>query len=127
MLMSAGVVSLVASINVQDAITLFVQVVAVTLLPAALVFLILLLNDKPLMGEFVNTRWQNFVNWAIVLFVIVISTVYAVSVLFPECSPRSFGATIWQRWIMRQHNDRCVRWDVMLKHNLQGFSYGNDR
>ena len=50
---------------------IFVQVVAVTLLPAALVFLILLLNDKPLMGEYVNTRWQNFVNWAIVVFVIV--------------------------------------------------------
>ena len=67
----------------QDGITVFVQVVAVTLLPAALVFLILLLNDKPLMGEYVNTRWQNFVNWAIVVFVIVMSTIYAVSVLFP--------------------------------------------
>ena len=84
MLLSAGFVSLVASIKVQDGITVFVQVVAVTLLPAALVFLILLLNDKPLMGQFTNTRWQNFVNWAIVVFVIVISTVYAVSVLFPE-------------------------------------------
>jgi Mn2+/Fe2+ NRAMP family transporter len=84
MLISAGVVSLVASIELQDAITLFVQVVAVTLLPAALVFLILLLNDKPLMGQYVNTRWQNFVNWTIVIFVIVISTVYAVSVLFPK-------------------------------------------
>ena len=35
-------------------ITLFVQVVAVTLLPAALVFLILLLNDKAAMGERCN-------------------------------------------------------------------------
>ena len=32
-------------------ITLFVQVIAVTLLPAALVFLILLLNDKETMGD----------------------------------------------------------------------------
>ena len=63
--------------TVQNAITIFVQVVAVTLLPAALTFLILLLNDKPLMGEYVNTRWQNFVNWSIVLFVIVMSTIYA--------------------------------------------------
>ena len=55
---------------------------AVTLLPAALTFLILLLNDKPLMGEYVNTLWQNIANWAIVLFVIIISTIYAVSVLF---------------------------------------------
>ncbi len=84
MLISAGVVTLISSTKLQDGITLFVQVVAVTLLPAALVFLILLLNDKPLMGEYVNTRWQNFVNWTIVVFVIAISTVYAVSVLFPQ-------------------------------------------
>lgn len=82
MLLSAGFVSLVSTIAVQNAITIFVQVVAVTLLPAALVFLILLLNDKPLMGEYVNTRWQNFVNWSIVVFVIAISTVFGVSVLF---------------------------------------------
>ena len=84
MLLSAGVVSLVASIDVQNGITIFVQVVAVTLLPAALVFLILLLNDKPLMGEYVNTRWQNFVNWAIVIFVIVISTVFGVRIVLRE-------------------------------------------
>ncbi len=84
MLMSAGVVSLIASVQVQNVITIFVQVVAVTLLPAALTFLILLLNDKPLMGDHVNTRWQNIANWGITIFVIVISTVYGLSVLFPE-------------------------------------------
>jgi NRAMP (natural resistance-associated macrophage protein)-like metal ion transporter len=83
MLLSSGFVSLVASIEVQNGITVFVQVVAVTLLPAVLVFLMLMLNDKPLMGEYVNTRWQNLVNWSIVVFVISMSTVYAVSVLFP--------------------------------------------
>jgi Mn2+/Fe2+ NRAMP family transporter len=84
MLLLAGTVSLVSSVDVQNAITIFVQVVAVTLLPAALMFLILLLNDKPLMGEHVNTRWQNIANWSITVFVIVISTLYGVSVLFPE-------------------------------------------
>jgi NRAMP (natural resistance-associated macrophage protein)-like metal ion transporter len=84
MLMSAGVVSLIARVDVQNIITIFVQVVAVTLLPAALMFLILLLNDKPLMGDYVNTRWQNIANWSIAAFVIVISTAYGVSVLFPE-------------------------------------------
>jgi NRAMP (natural resistance-associated macrophage protein)-like metal ion transporter len=82
MLLSAGVVSLVSSIDVQNMITIFVQVVAVTLLPAALIFLILLLNDEPLMGEYVNTRWQNVANWAIVVFVIAISTIFGISVLF---------------------------------------------
>jgi len=77
------VVSLIASTRVQDAITIFVQVVAVTLLPAALVFLILLLNDAPLMGEHVNSRWQNIANWSITIFVIAISSLFGVSVLFP--------------------------------------------
>jgi Mn2+/Fe2+ NRAMP family transporter len=86
MLLSAGGVSLVASIAVQNAVTLFVQVVAVTLLPAALVFLILLLNDKPLMGGHVNTRWQNIANWGIVLFVIAMSAAYAMTNLFQESS-----------------------------------------
>jgi NRAMP (natural resistance-associated macrophage protein)-like metal ion transporter len=65
------------------AITMFVQVVAVTLLPAALLFLILLLNDGPLMGQHKNTRTQNIANWSIVVFVVLISTGFAVSVMFP--------------------------------------------
>ncbi|MCE5245876.1 MAG: Nramp family divalent metal transporter [Candidatus Polarisedimenticolia bacterium] len=65
------------------AITMFVQVVAVTLLPSALVFLILILNSKAFMGEHVNTRWQNIANWSIVAFVTVMSTLFAVSTLFP--------------------------------------------
>ncbi|MBI2795279.1 MAG: divalent metal cation transporter [Gemmatimonadetes bacterium] len=84
MLLSAGVVSLVAGAQLQDAITIFVQVVAVTLLPAALVFLILLLNDKALMGEHVNTRTQNVANWAITILVIVVSSAFGISVLFPS-------------------------------------------
>lgn len=83
MVASAGVVSLVASTHVQDLITIFVQVVAVTLLPIALVFLMLMLNDKGLMGEHVNTRAQNITNWTITAFVILVSTAYGLSVLFP--------------------------------------------
>jgi Mn2+/Fe2+ NRAMP family transporter len=84
MLLSAGFVSLVASIAVQNVITIFVQVVAVMLLPAALVFLILLLNDEGLMGQHVNTRWQNIANWSITILVVAAATLYAISVIFPE-------------------------------------------
>jgi Mn2+/Fe2+ NRAMP family transporter len=84
MLLSAAVVSLVATIPVQNSITIFVQVVAVTLLPPALVFLILILNDKGIMGEQVNTRWQNVANWSITIFVVTVSTLYGVSVIFPS-------------------------------------------
>ena len=65
-------------------ITLFVQVIATTLLPAALVFLILLLNDKKTMGPNVNTLWQNIANIGIVLVIIALSTMYGVSTLFPN-------------------------------------------
>jgi NRAMP (natural resistance-associated macrophage protein)-like metal ion transporter len=82
-LSSAGAVILIPGAPLIT-ITMFVQVVAVALLPAALMFIILLLNDKPLMGEYVSTRWQNIANWSIALFVIIMSTLFGVSVLFPE-------------------------------------------
>jgi len=65
-------------------ITLFVQVIATTLLPPALVFLILLLNDQKTMGARVNTRWQNIVNISIVLVIIALSTLYGISAVFPN-------------------------------------------
>lgn len=65
-------------------ITLFVQVIAVTLLPAALVFLILLLNQEELMGKYKNTFIQNVIGLSIVTMIVVLSTLYAISVLFPE-------------------------------------------
>ena len=87
MLVSAGLAVLLTTEPVQNSITKFVQVVAVTLLPAALTFLILLLNDKQLMGEYANSLWENIANWAIVLFVIIVSTVYAVSNFSVEMVP----------------------------------------
>ncbi|WP_295442278.1 divalent metal cation transporter [uncultured Thiodictyon sp.] len=88
LLTSAGLVVLIPKAPLI-LITLFVQVIAVTLLPAALVFLILLLNDKNTMGEkYCNTRLQNFVTVSIVLSIIALSTLYAVSAIFPDL----FGA-----------------------------------
>lgn len=65
-------------------ITLFVQVIATTLLPAALVFLILLLNQEHIMGKYKNSLFQNIVNVSIVIGLILISTGYTLSVLFPN-------------------------------------------
>jgi NRAMP (natural resistance-associated macrophage protein)-like metal ion transporter len=79
---SAGAVVLISPDRLLIVITMFVQVVAVTLLPAALFFLILLLNDKETMGEYVNTRWQNIANWGIAIFVVIMSAAFGVSVLF---------------------------------------------
>jgi NRAMP (natural resistance-associated macrophage protein)-like metal ion transporter len=83
MLLTAGGVVLIPRAPLVT-ITMFVQVVAVTLLPSALVFLLLLLNDEGHMGEHVNTRTQNIANWSIVIVVAIMSTVFAFTTLFPN-------------------------------------------
>lgn len=82
-LVFAGVVVLIPGAPLV-LITLFVQVIAVTLLPAALVFLIVLLNDEQTMGEHKNTWFQNVANIGIVSLIIVVSTLYGVSAVFPN-------------------------------------------
>ena len=70
----------------HSAITLFVQVIAVTLLPAALIFLILLLNEEQLVGRFKNTKRQNATAGTIV--VVIINIVHALR-------PRTCSLEIW--------------------------------
>jgi len=82
-LLSAGAVVLIPNAPLV-LITLFVQVIAVTLLPAALVFLVLLLNNEEIMGKYKNTLLDNVINGGIVLAIIILSTLYALSAIFPE-------------------------------------------
>jgi len=65
-------------------ITLFVQVIAVTLLPAALTFLLVLLNDEDVVGKYKNGPVQNIFGGIIVAVIIVLSTLYGLSALFPN-------------------------------------------
>jgi Mn2+/Fe2+ NRAMP family transporter len=81
-LVSAGAVVLIPNAPLV-LITLFVQVIAVTLLPAALVFLILLLNNEEIMGKYKNTKLQNIAATTIVVAIIVLSTLYGITTLFP--------------------------------------------
>lgn len=82
-LVFAGVVVLIPGAPLV-LITLFVQVIAVTLLPAALVFLIVLLNDEETMGKYKNNWFQNVANIGIVALIIVVSTLYGISAVFPD-------------------------------------------
>jgi Mn2+/Fe2+ NRAMP family transporter len=65
-------------------ITLFVQVIAVTLLPAALTFLLLLLNEEDVVGKHKNTTIQNILAIIIIVTIIVLATLYAVGTIFPS-------------------------------------------
>lgn len=69
-------------------IILSVQVLAGLMLPSAIIFLQLLLNDKEVLGErFANKRWNNVVNWAIVILLFVLSLLLAVQVAVPKLFP----------------------------------------
>ena len=81
-LITAGAVVLIPGAPLV-LITLFVQVIAVTLLPAALVFLILLLNNEEIIGKYKNTLFQNIIDSTIVVAIIILSTLYGISALFP--------------------------------------------
>jgi Mn2+/Fe2+ NRAMP family transporter len=59
-------------------IALNANVLATVLLPVVLVFMILLANDRELMGRWVNASWLNWVAVAIVAFISVCGAAYAV-------------------------------------------------
>ena len=47
------------------------QVINGLLLPFILIFMLLLINDKRIMGDYVNGRLMNVVSWATVIVLIV--------------------------------------------------------
>ena len=69
-------------------IILGVQVLAGIMLPSAIIFLQLLLNDKELLGEYVNKRWNNIVNWTIIIVLFALSLILAAQVVAPNLFPQ---------------------------------------
>lgn len=65
-------------------LNLTVQVLASIFMPAALLFLLLLLNDREIMGRYVNKPWQNGAAIAIVGLLVVLNGLYGLSVVFPH-------------------------------------------
>jgi Mn2+/Fe2+ NRAMP family transporter len=65
-------------------VTTAVQALIGVLLPSALVFLLLLCNDREVLGPLVNPRWLNVVSVTIVAGLLVLSGVLTVITLFPD-------------------------------------------
>lgn len=62
-----------------------VQVLAGLMLPSAIIFLQLLLNDGELLGgQLVNKPWNNWVNWAIIGILFALSMALAIQVMAPN-------------------------------------------
>jgi len=64
--------------------TLAVQALAGVLLPSATVFLLLLCNDRDVLGPWTNPRWLNVLASLIVGVLVLLSLVLVVTTLFPE-------------------------------------------
>jgi Mn2+/Fe2+ NRAMP family transporter len=62
-----------------------VQVFAGLILPSAIIFLQLLLNDRELLGErWVNRPWNNAINWTIIVVLFALSLLLAAQVMLPN-------------------------------------------
>lgn len=61
-----------------------VQTLAGVLLPSATVFLLLLSNDRAVLGPWVNTRTMNLFTGAVVAALVMLSVILTASVLFPD-------------------------------------------
>jgi Mn2+/Fe2+ NRAMP family transporter len=67
-----------------------VQTLAGVLLPSATVFLLLLCNDRAVLGPWANTRGLNLFTGAVIAILVMLSIILTASVLYPEIS----GGTI---------------------------------
>lgn len=61
-------------------IMLISQIVNGILLPFILIFILLLINKKKLMGDYTNSRWYNSIAWSAVLVLICLTAVLAIGI-----------------------------------------------
>ena len=61
-----------------------VQTLAGVLLPSATVFLLLLCNDRDVLGPWVNGRWVNLFTGAVVAVLVMLSVILTAATLYPD-------------------------------------------
>ncbi|HEY2505315.1 MAG TPA: NRAMP family divalent metal transporter [Streptosporangiaceae bacterium] len=69
-----------------------VQVLAGVLLPSATVFLLMLCNDRAVLGPWVNGRFTNAFTGGVIALLIMLSTILIASVTFPHITARQILA-----------------------------------
>ena len=65
-------------------LTSAVQTLAGVLLPSATVFLLLLCNDKQVLGPWVNGRWLNLFTGAVVWVLVLLSVILTAATFYPD-------------------------------------------
>ena len=64
-------------------IMLLSQVLNGALLPFVLVFMLILINNKKLMGEHRNGKWFNIVAWGTTIIMVLLTIALIVTSIFP--------------------------------------------
>ncbi|MHC6180117.1 Nramp family divalent metal transporter [Clostridium sp. JNZ X4-2] len=67
-------------------IMLVTQQIAGILCPVILIFMVLLTNNKDIMGDYTNNKFQNTVIWITVLFIVILSVVLFISPILDKLS-----------------------------------------
>ena len=75
-------------------VTTAVQALAGVLLPSALVFLLLLCNDREVLGPWTNPRWLNMLGACVVTALVVLSATLTVTTVFPTADPALVASII---------------------------------
>jgi Mn2+/Fe2+ NRAMP family transporter len=68
-------------------IVLIVNVIATLAMPPAIVFLLLLVNDREIMGEHVNTPLANFFGIGVTVLLVLAGLIYGITTVFPRLLP----------------------------------------
>ena len=80
---TAGIIVLIPDAPLEF-IVLIVNVIAVLAMPPALLFLLLLVNDREVMGEHVNGKWLNTAGITVTVLLIVCGIGYGLTSVFPH-------------------------------------------
>jgi Mn2+/Fe2+ NRAMP family transporter len=81
---AAAAIVLIPRVPLQLVI-ISVQVFAGLVLPSAIIFLQVLLNDRELLGDrWVNKPWNNYINWTTIVVLFTLSLLLAAQVMLPN-------------------------------------------
>lgn len=98
-LVYAGLIALAAALVLVPGtplglLTNAVQSLAGVLLPSATVFLLLLCNDKAVLGPWRNGPWLNLFTGAVIAGLVTLSVILTASVLYPDLDGRTMLAVL---------------------------------
>lgn len=89
LILLAAALVLLGSDALLGLLTNAVQTLAGVLLPSATVFLLLLCNDRAVLGPWVNGRWLNLFTGAVIWAMVMLSVILTAATLFPGMSGES--------------------------------------